>query len=140
MQPIKRFLEASFRIKILVPVVVVMGLLLVLTVLIVNQQFKQQAEQGAQRELRNADTRFHNELAKEQNYLRLRFRSLANQPKYRAALETLNAKTINNSLSRLMTEEGLADEVEFVFFRPADGAAAKDIESMLYQSKQLSAP
>ncbi|HSY17389.1 MAG TPA: ATP-binding protein [Candidatus Acidoferrales bacterium] len=141
MQPIKRFLEASFRIKILVPVIVVMGLLLVLTVLIVNQQFKQQAEQGAQHELLNADTRFHIELAKEQNNLRIRFRSLANQPKYRAVFELHDAKSIRNQLDRLITEEeGLKDEVEFVFFRPDDTVLAKDTESMLYRSKQLSAP
>jgi two-component system NtrC family sensor kinase len=141
MQPIKRFLEASFRIKILVPVITVMGLLLVLTVLIVNQQFKQQAEQGAQHELLNADTRFHIELAKEQNNLRLRFRSLANEPKYFAAFGTKHAETIATSLRLMMTDEGLADEnVEFAFLRPADPVLAKDTESMLYRSKQLSAP
>ncbi|HEV2693911.1 MAG TPA: ATP-binding protein [Verrucomicrobiae bacterium] len=141
MQPIKRFLEASFRIKILVPVITVMGMLLVLTVLIVNQQFKQQAEQGAESELRNADTRFHNELVKQQKDLRFQFRSLANLPKYRAPLETTHASTISESLGRLMQEEGLADEgVEFVFFRPAGTTNAQDAEAMLYQRNQLSSP
>jgi signal transduction histidine kinase len=137
MQPIKKFLEANFRIKVLVPVVAVMILLLLVMVLIVNLQFKHQAEQSASREMRAVEMYFHDELVRHQKNLRLRFNSLASEPRYRALFFNTDAKTIYDSLRRMMQDEGPAGEnIEFVFFRPTEAMTPEENESMLYQRSQ----
>ncbi len=141
MQPIKKFLEASFRIKILVPVILVMAALLAVTVGIVNQQFTHLTEDTARLELKAADMRMRNELVKHQKNLGLRLRSLANEPLYRAAFETLNPKTIRKSLTSLMQDEGLVDEnVEFAFFTPAGGQPADGTDPMYYEHGNFHSP
>ena len=67
MQPIKKFLEASFRFKILVPVVLVMSVILAVTVYVVNQQFRHYVGENGQNELKLANMRLRNNLVRYQD-------------------------------------------------------------------------
>lgn len=141
MQPLKRILEASFRIKVLLPVITVMAALLLITVLIVSQRSRQQSEASARLELNTAGIRFKTSLGVHQNYLKQRFRSLIHQPVYHAVFETLDPSTIHDQLGRLADEENLADDnVEFISFSPAIAADPEDAEIMIHQRRELYSP
>src|SRR5665213_1367105 len=119
------FLEkASLRTKILVPVTAVMILLLAVTVFIVNQRLKQQAEENSRQQLDAAKSRFQREQVNHLAQLKFRFQSLAREPLYFAALRTLDPVTIQNQLAAMVEKEGLTNEgVAFIYFAPADISA-----------------
>ena len=141
MQPIKKFLEASFRFKVLLPVVLVMSVILAVTVYVVNQQFRHYVEANGLNELKLANLRLKNNLVRYQNSQTSRFQTLAHVPMYRAAFESENSETIRDSLTRMFNEEQLSREhIEFVFFTPLKATPAAKAERMLIQSSSGLAP
>jgi len=136
MAPRVNFLKASLRTKVLVPVIAVMGLLLTMTVLIVNQHFKRQVWDNSERELDATKTRFQHEQIKHQNALELRFKSLARAPHYVSAFRTLDPNTIRTQLSLMLENEMLSSEgILFVCFAPqTDGAT--DITAPIIQPRE----
>ena len=135
MQPIKKFLEASFRFKVLLPVIVVMALMLAVTIYIVNREFRRYAEENGRMELKSAGLRLENNMIRYKEDMRRRFRALANVPTYRAAFEKLDPKTIRVSLNQMYDSDKLSSEnIEFVFFAPLQPATAIGAEQMLMQN------
>ena len=126
MAPGGNFLKISLRTKVLVPVIVVMGLLLTVTLLIVNLRFQRQMETNSQRELDDTKLHFQQEQIKHQNTLMLRFQSLAREPHYVSAFRKRDdltgqpdPKTIRTQLDLMWTNEMLPGEgIVFVCFTP----------------------
>jgi len=58
MTELRQLMNVSFRAKVLIPVITIMVLLLAVTLLVVNFQFKQQTEENARGELAAANRRF----------------------------------------------------------------------------------
>jgi signal transduction histidine kinase/ActR/RegA family two-component response regulator len=113
-----KFFKAGLRTKVLVPVLAVMVLLLTMTVLIVNQHFKQQVWTNSRQELDSTMLRFQHEQIKQQSSLKERFQSLAREPHYLSAFRT-DAPTIREQLSQMWTNEMLVnDGIVFVHFMP----------------------
>jgi two-component system, NtrC family, sensor kinase len=115
-----KFFKSGLRTKVLVPVLAVMVVLLAVTVLIVNQHFKQQVWANSRQELDSTMLRFQHEQIKQQKTLKERFQSLVREPVYLAAFRTLDANTIRNQLALMLENEQLAnDGIVFVYFAPA---------------------
>ena len=126
MQPIKKFLEASFRIKILLPVVLVMSLMLAVTSYIVSRQFHTYTEKNGRLELKSAVTQMDRNFLLYQGRLKLRFEPLVRVPSYRAVFEKQDANTIYSTLNQMYDAEKLANEnIQFVFFTPANPVPAQ---------------
>ncbi len=138
MQPIKKFLEANFRIKVLIPVVVVMALILAATVFIVNQQFWGYAKENGLLELKAAGLRMDSNIVRYQQSQNKVLRSLSQASMYRAAFETGNAKTIHDQLNRMFDAEQLLREgIEFVFYTPVKAGSGSSAD-MMYSPNPLS--
>jgi two-component system NtrC family sensor kinase len=104
--------DASFRTKVLVPVILCMVALIAITVFVVNQRISQQVETEARNTLTTADAVFRNlQLVRSKN-LRLRFQSLPNEPRYRAAFQRGDALTLHEPLTDLLNEQ----DVNVVFY------------------------
>jgi two-component system NtrC family sensor kinase len=104
--------DASFRTKVLVPVILCMVALIAITVFVVNQRISQQVETEARNTLTTADAVFRNlQLVRSKN-LRLRFQSLPNEPRYRAAFQRGDAPTLHEPLTDLLNEQ----DVDVVFY------------------------
>ena len=135
MQPIKKFLEQNFRIKVLLPMIAVMVVMLALTVWFVEYHTKLQVENDAREALKSCDSTFHQLQINRQNNLQLRLQLLANEPKYRAAFMTLDAKTITSQLARLLEEKGFPNPTtnampsDFILFTPE--VATEDSEPLM---------
>ena len=141
MQPLKKFLEASFRFKVLVPVVLVMAVILAGAMFVVNLQFRQYVEENALNEFKLANVRLKDNLVRFQNSQRGRFQTLARVPMYRAAFESKNTETIRVSLTQMYHEEQLASErIEFMFYTPVKSATTANAERMLVQQRSDLAP
>ena len=132
MTRLRKLHDVSIRAKVLTPVITVMILLLVTTMFVVSLRFRQQAFETARRELEAASQRFQDEQSRNLKYLQKRFQGLANEPVYRAAFQSLDAPTIQDSLGRMFVNEGLEDEdVAFVFFSSAPHLTAGDFDSVI---------
>src|SRR5580692_9627208 len=106
--------DASFRTKVLVPVVFCMVALIAVTVFVVNRRIAQQVETEARNTLTTANAVFRNlQLVRTKN-LRLRFQSLPNEPRYRAAFQRGDALTLHEPLNDLLNEQ----DVDVVFYAP----------------------
>jgi signal transduction histidine kinase/CheY-like chemotaxis protein len=124
MQPIKKFLEASFRIRILLPVVLVMSLMLAVTSYIVNRQFQSYTDKNGRMELKSAAMQMERNFLLYQGRLKLRFEPLVRVPSYRAVFEKQDAKTIYSTLNQMYDAEQLEKEkIQFIFFSPANPSA-----------------
>ena len=131
------FFKASLRTKVLVPVLAVMGLLLAMTVLIVNQHFKQQVWTNSRQELDSTMLRFQHEQIKNQKSLKERFRSLTREPVYLAAFRTLDANTIRTQLAQMLENEQLADDgIVFIYFAPVAETATDNASPIIQPASQ----
>ena len=142
MMRLRQFMDVSFRAKVLIPVITVMVLLLAVTLLVVNFRFKQQTEDNARGELAAANLRFRHSQIVHQDKLRLWFRILADEPKYRAAFmnNPFDPATVRDSLARMMEDEKFADEaVGFVFFTRSE-AGSTDNSDLMIQQRDSSVP
>jgi two-component system NtrC family sensor kinase len=107
----------SLRAKVLIPTITIMVCLLAATMFVVSLRFREQTFETAQRELEAAGQHFQAEQVRHLKYLQKRFQSLANEPVYRAAFESLDPPTVRDSMGRMIVDEGLGDEdVAFVFY------------------------
>ena len=114
MEKIRANIIVSFRAKVLIPVLAVMVLLLAVTVWVVNARITRQVESQAQSMLITADSVFQQlQVMRSKNRLRS-FRNLPNEPRYKAALQTLHPETVRDQLATALAEQG----VDFVLFTP----------------------
>jgi len=98
--------NASFRAKVLVPVIVCMVVLIAVTVFVVNRRVTRQFQAEARETLATADAEFHNLQKNRSDDLLLRFRNLPNEPRYRAAFQLGDAPTLHQPLADLLGEQG----------------------------------
>ena len=137
MAPRGKFFRSSLRTKVLVPVITVMGLLLAMTVFIVNQHFQKQVWDNSRLNLAAAETRFQHEQIKHQSLLKERFKSLTREPHYVSAFRTLDPPTIREQLSQMWTNEMLAgDSIVFVYFAPLNDRATDNASPIIQPADQ----
>ena len=106
-------LDASFRTKVLAPVIVVMALLVAVTVFVVNYLVTKQFFAEAKDNLATANNYFLNSQQVHQNDLLLRFGNLPNQPLYRALfLVGHDSPTLEKDFLDFLNERG----VDIVFY------------------------
>ncbi|HEY5233321.1 MAG TPA: ATP-binding protein [Verrucomicrobiae bacterium] len=104
--------DASFRTKVLAPVIVVMALLVAAMVFVVDRQIAQQFHTEAETTLTTADAVFRSLQSKRSEDLRSEFHGLVNQPVYRA-FSTAHAPTMRKPLQDLLATE---QDVAIVFY------------------------
>src|SRR6516164_7283799 len=116
---------ASLRTKVLAPVIVVFIAMLALTAWFADHRLNLQIETDARATLASDDTVFRKLQLNHLNYLRVRFQSLANEPKNRAAFGTLDFNTIQKQLASILEDENLLQQnaalnenIAFVLFTP----------------------
>ncbi len=106
-------LNASFRTKVLVPVIVVMALLVAATVFIVNQRITRQFLAEAKNNLATANAVFLNSQTNHQNELLLRFGNLPNQPLWHSLFSVgYDSPTLEKDFQEFLNEPG----VDIVFY------------------------
>jgi len=108
----------SFQAKVLIPAVSIMVLLVAVTMWVVNQRISRQLQREAARSLVTAEAVFKNTLGIRTRNLLLRFRNLPNEPRYLAALQTAEPKTIQHFLEELLSGEL---DGELLQYKTADG-------------------
>lgn len=118
MEKLRHRINASFRAKVLVPVIAVMVLLMGITMFVVNYHIIRQAETDAREALAtSADVFRHSQTIRRRNLL-LRFHNLPNEPRYKSALQTGDPQTVRVQLASAMTEQ----QVDFLLFTPNQDA------------------
>src|SRR5262245_58799652 len=108
----------SVQTKVLIPVVGIMALLVAVTMWVVSGRISRQLKREAAQSLVTAEAVFKNTLAIRTRNLLLRFRNLPNEPRYLAALQTAEPKTIQHFLEELLTGEV---DGELLQYKTADG-------------------
>src|SRR5882672_2244830 len=108
----------SFQAKVLIPAVSVMVLLVAVTMWVVNRRISHQLQREAARSLVTAEAVFKNTLGIRTKNLLLRFRNLPNEPRYLAALQTGEPKTIQHFLEELLGGEL---DGQLLQYKTADG-------------------
>ena len=108
----------SVQAKVLIPVVGIMVLLVAVTMWVVNGRISRQLKREAAQSLVTAEAVFKNTLGIRTKNLLLRFRNLPNEPRYLAALQTAEPKTIQHFLEELLTGEV---DGELLQYKTADG-------------------
>ena len=130
--------DTSIRIKVLVPFILVLVGLMGATLYLVDRRFDQQTAASARRELQAAGRRYHNQLIAHQNLLRRWFQDLANETKYRTALQSLDSDMARNMLTRMVEQDSLADEgVKFLLFTSGQTNAVAPATPMIYRNDPL---
>jgi len=107
--------KANFRTKVLLPVMVVMVVLVAVTVFVVNRSITRQFQTEAQKTLATANNVFNKLQSIRSDDLLVRFRSLANEPRWRAAFQSGDVATMHQPLLDLLREES----VKVVFYTSA---------------------
>lgn len=115
----------SLRIKVLVPMIAVLVAMLAMTVWFVDYRVNLQVENDAREALKTDGEVFRTLQINHLNYLRLRFQSLAGNPKYRAAFQTRDFNTIQKQLHAILEENDELqrsaahnEKIAFVLFTP----------------------
>src|SRR5208337_1076775 len=99
--------KMTFSTKVLVPIVSAMVLLLAVTMWTVNLRLTRQFEAEAARSLGTADAIFRNNQKLYRRNLLLRYRSLPNEPRYKAVFQSGDVSTLRTFLEDLRNEQGL---------------------------------
>jgi two-component system NtrC family sensor kinase len=108
----------SVQAKVLIPVVGIMVLLVAVTMWVVNGRISRQLKREAAQSLVTAEAVFKNTLGIRTKNLLLRFRNLPNEPRYLAALQTAEPKTIQHFLEELLGGEL---DGELLQYKTSDG-------------------
>ena len=105
----KRFqlFQVSFGTKVLVPVAVILALMLALTVWVVNQRITRQFQTDAAHTLSTADAVFRSSQTIHTRNLLARFKSLSNEPRYRAAFQSGHLPTLRDQIKDIPSEQGV---------------------------------
>ncbi|MEI8290779.1 MAG: ATP-binding protein [Verrucomicrobiota bacterium] len=129
--------------KVLTPVIAVLVTMLALMVWFVDYRITRQIRDDARESLSTYDVVFQTLQVNHLNYLRLRFQSLANEPKNRSAFGTLDFNTIQKQLGSILDEEGLLkqntglnENIAFVLFTPKDEAFS--LQEPMFQPQKAS--
>jgi signal transduction histidine kinase len=106
--PLRRqYHKASFRTKVLVPVVLCMVALIAATVFVVEQRIKEQLETEARDSLAAAQESLqYLQKDRKQNFL-LRFQNLPSEPHWRALFQNGDPKTLHEPLQEFLSEQGV---------------------------------
>jgi signal transduction histidine kinase/ActR/RegA family two-component response regulator len=121
MEKLRRRLEVSFSMKVLVPVVTIMVLLLGITVWTLNTRITQQTQAEAARSLATVDGVFRKFQDIRRNYLASRYRNLRNEPRYRAVFQGGDLPTLRNTIKDLPDDQNVDIAL---FTSPAAGSLA----------------
>jgi signal transduction histidine kinase len=108
-----RFQDLKFQTKVLLAVVGVMILLVAATMFMVNRRLNQQLQSDTEQALRTAESVFKNSQNIRGRNLLLRYRNLAQEPRYRAACQQQDPKTLKNLLSPLVDRDLGGDIVQY---------------------------
>jgi signal transduction histidine kinase len=137
MDTLRKWSDAGLRAKVLVPMIAVLVTMLAMTVWFVDYRLRKQIETDALEALSTSDIVFRKLQVNHLNYLRLRFQSLANEPKNRSAFGTLDFNTIQKQLSSMLESEGLLkqnaalnENIAFALFTPS-GEVPEKTEPMI---------
>src|SRR5689334_9992631 len=98
MEKIQAFFKISFSTKVLAPVVLTLMLLVALMASTVYRLMTAQFQNEARLSLRTADGVLNKSQKIALNNLRLRFRNLVNEPRYKAVLSLRDEATIRHHL------------------------------------------
>jgi two-component system, NtrC family, sensor kinase len=93
-----------FQAKVLLPVIAVMATSVIATVWVVNQRIVHQLETEGTRRLETAEAVFQNSQKIRANDLLLRYRSVPNEPGFRALSQLADPATMRYSLTRMLDE------------------------------------
>ena len=113
MEKIRARLAVSFSAKVLVPVVAVMVLLMAITVGTVNQRMTQQFEKEAAHSLATADKVFRHSHVSHTEELRLRYRNVSREPRYRAAFQTADEPRTPPAKTPIATPNPIATPIQY---------------------------
>jgi signal transduction histidine kinase len=120
--------NASFRTKVLVPVMVVMVLIVTISMWLANQQIQQQIQKSAGQQLKSAEAMLKiTQQNREQELLR-RYRDAKNEPRFKAATGMFDPAPAELDPERQNTFMGLLDDLikedvaDVIVFAPRQGA------------------
>jgi len=108
-----RFQDFKFQTKVLLAVVGVMVLLVAATMFMVNRRLNQQLQGDTEQALRTAESVFRNSQNIRGRNLLLRFRNIAQEPRYRAACQQQDPVTLNELLKPLVSRDLGGDIVQY---------------------------
>src|SRR5687767_14308991 len=132
--------RVSFQAKVLVPVVSVMVLLVVGMILLVNRRITAQFQAEAAQKLSQADIVFNNSQKQRAKNLWLRYRNIANEPRFKAVAQKGDPETLRFQLRELLEGESGG---ELVFFTNERGRhlaqASRDAEFQMLQFQDRTA-
>ncbi len=114
MRKFRTILQASLRVRVLVPVIVVMAFLLAITAWVVGRRITHQFATEAARALSASNEGFREWQRNRTRSLLLRFGDLRNEPRYKAAFQTGDGPTVRSQLGYLLN--GADDNVKIVLF------------------------
>ncbi|HYG21325.1 MAG TPA: ATP-binding protein [Verrucomicrobiae bacterium] len=103
---LRSFINASLRTKVLVPMMVCMAAMMAVTGFLVNRSVTRQFEKEGRERLTIADAKLQYLLKTRSEDLLLRFRTLPNEPRYRAAFQLADGPTLHQPLADLLGEHG----------------------------------
>lgn len=141
MSNLRKSFRASFRAKVLIPVIGIMMLLMATMAWIINARVSLQVEADAHRYLAIADEGFRMLQKDRMENLLLRFHDLPRQPYYKAALGSRHGPTLSEPISTLLAQPG----VDAVLFHSANrqlisSAAREPLPSLaLFESSSSAA-
>src|SRR5579859_3037410 len=93
-----------FQAKVLLPVITVMAASVITTVWVVNQRIVYQLETEGAHRLETAEAIFQNSQKIRANGLLLRYRNIANEPRFIAVSQLADPKTMQSSLTEMLDE------------------------------------
>jgi signal transduction histidine kinase/CheY-like chemotaxis protein len=117
MEKLQAFFKVSFGTKVLIPVVMTMMLLVALTAWTVNRLITEQFQNQAASSLRTANAVFLGSQKIFTQNLFSRVRNLVKEPRYKAAMQAGDMKTLKDLFSALAVDQ----DVDAVLFASPDG-------------------
>src|ERR1051326_4784907 len=102
MEKLKARLQVSFSTKVLVPVVTTMGLLLAVTVWLVNRRITRQFETASTDSLKTAERAFLRFRNIRRHGLLFRYHNLPSEPRYKAVFQQADPPTLRDSFSEFL--------------------------------------
>ena len=117
-------LRLSFQGKVLIPVILLLVLVPALTVGLIQGSSMKQLQREARQKLNTADAVFKKFLATRASYLISHYKQTANEPRFRAAAQLADARTMRAQLNDLLDE--LGEHAELMLFVSPEGDLLAD--------------
>ena len=115
--PNSRF-RLSFQGKVLIPVIALLVLLPAMTVALIQRSSVAQLHRDARQKLNTADAVFKNRLQMRASHLIARYKQSVNEPRFKAAAQLADPRTLTAQLNDLLDE---LDEAELMMFVDGEG-------------------